>query len=149
MGSRTRGSRGGIAARDPRNLWVQSESILSISRVVSHLGRAESFYRSALGFRRVSGGPVDPEVLAALDVAERRANEVRMRIGEEEIVLVRNHRPIARLVPEPPAQNALEVLGDLYRTLDDDTADALAEAVNTGRKAKGGKRNEMRNPWAS
>ena len=80
--------RGGIAARDPRNLWVQSESILSISRVVSHLGRAESFYRSALGFRRVSGGPVDPEVLTALGVAERRANEVRMRIGEEEIVLV-------------------------------------------------------------
>ena len=33
---------------------VQSESILSISRVVSQLDRAESFYRSALGFRRVS-----------------------------------------------------------------------------------------------
>jgi catechol 2,3-dioxygenase-like lactoylglutathione lyase family enzyme len=80
--------RGGVAAREPRNLWVQSESILSISRVVSDLGRAESFYRSALGFRRVSGGPVDPEVLAALGVAERRANEVRMRIGEEDIVLV-------------------------------------------------------------
>ena len=32
---------------------------------------------------------------------------------QEEIVVVRNHRPIARLVPEPPAQNALEVLGDL------------------------------------
>ena len=80
--------RGGVAAREPRNLWVQSESILSVSRVVSDLGRAEPFYRSALGFRRVSGGPVDPEVLAALGVAERRANEVRMRIGEEEIVLV-------------------------------------------------------------
>ena len=42
---------------------------------------------------------------------------------QEEIVLVRNHKPIARLVPEPQAQNALEVLGDLYRTLDDHTAD--------------------------
>jgi antitoxin (DNA-binding transcriptional repressor) of toxin-antitoxin stability system len=53
--------------------------------------------------------------------------------GQEEIVLVHNHRPVARLVPEPPAQNALEVLGDLYRTLDDETADALAGAIRTGR----------------
>jgi catechol 2,3-dioxygenase-like lactoylglutathione lyase family enzyme len=80
--------RGGVAVREPRNLWVQAESILSVSRVVSHLGRAESFYRSALGFRRVSGGPVNPEVLSALGVAGRLANEVRMHIGEEEIVLV-------------------------------------------------------------
>ena len=29
----------------------------------------------------------------------------------EEIMLVRNHRPIARLVPEPPARTTLEVLG--------------------------------------
>ena len=68
---------------------------------------------------------------------------------QEEIVLVRNHRPIARLVPEPPAQNALEVLGDLYRTIDDETADALAEAINTGRKSKRGTLRELRNPWAS
>jgi antitoxin (DNA-binding transcriptional repressor) of toxin-antitoxin stability system len=68
---------------------------------------------------------------------------------QEEVVLVRNHKPIARLVPEPQAQNALEVLGDLYRTLDDDTADALAEAINSGRKAKRGTLNELRNPWAS
>jgi len=68
---------------------------------------------------------------------------------QEEIVLMRNHRPIARLVPEPAAQNALEVLGDLYRTLDDDTANALAEAIDTGRKSKRGKLQELRNPWAS
>jgi hypothetical protein len=46
-------------------------------------------------------------------------------------------------------QNALEVLGDLYRTLDDDTADALTEAIKTGRKARRGKLQELRNPWAS
>jgi len=72
-----------------------------------------------------------------------------LEAGQEEIVLMRNHRPIARLIPEPPAQDALEVLGDLYRTLDDDTADALAEAINAGRKTKRGKLNELRNPWAS
>ena len=68
---------------------------------------------------------------------------------QEEIVLVRNHRAIARLVPEPPAQNALEVLGDLYRTLDDETADALAGAIRTGKKTRRGTLSELRNPWAS
>ena len=68
---------------------------------------------------------------------------------QEEIVLVRNHRPVARLVPEPPAQNALEVLGDLYRTLDDETADALATAIRSGWKGKRGTLGELRNPWAS
>ncbi|MDZ4288885.1 MAG: type II toxin-antitoxin system Phd/YefM family antitoxin, partial [Prosthecobacter sp.] len=41
--------------------------------------------------------------------------------GQEEIALTRNRKPVARLIPEPPSQNALEVLGDLYRTLDDET----------------------------
>ena len=67
---------------------------------------------------------------------------------QEEIVLMRNHKPVARLIPEPQAQNALEVLGDLYRTLDDDTADALADAINSGKKAKRGSLTELRNPWA-
>jgi prevent-host-death family protein len=68
---------------------------------------------------------------------------------QEEIVVVRNNKPIARLVPEPPAQNALEVLGDLYRTLDDETADALADAINAGKKTRRGTIRELRNPWAS
>jgi prevent-host-death family protein len=68
---------------------------------------------------------------------------------QEEVVLVRNNKPVARLIPEPQAQNALEVLGDLYRTLDDDTADALVKAINSGKKAKRGTLNELRNPWAS
>lgn len=68
---------------------------------------------------------------------------------QEEIIVVRNHRAIARLVPEPPAQNALEVLGDLCRTLDDDTADALAAAIGTGRKGKRGTVGDLRNPWGS
>lgn len=68
---------------------------------------------------------------------------------QEEIVLVRNHRAIARLVPEPPAQTALEVFGDLYRTLDDRTADALAAAANQIRTEKRGTLRELRDPWAS
>ena len=67
---------------------------------------------------------------------------------QEEIVLVRNHRQIVRLMPEPPAQNALEVLGDLYRTLDDETAETLAKAVNRTRKGKAATLDALRNPWA-
>ena len=68
---------------------------------------------------------------------------------QEEIILMRNHRPIARLVPEPPAQTALEVLGDLYRTLDDETADALTKAVHSAGKGNKGTLKDLRNPWAS
>jgi antitoxin (DNA-binding transcriptional repressor) of toxin-antitoxin stability system len=56
---------------------------------------------------------------AVLDALER---------DQEEIVLVRNQRRIARLVPEAPQQDALSVFGDLYRTLDDETAETLSAA---------------------
>jgi antitoxin (DNA-binding transcriptional repressor) of toxin-antitoxin stability system len=67
----------------------------------------------------------------------------------EEIVLVRNHRQIVRLIPEPAAQTALEVLGDLYRTLDDETAQRLAESVDQSRKSKAATISSLRDPWAS
>lgn len=73
----------------------------------------------------------------------------RVEKDQEEVVLVRNHRQIARLVPEPPAQDALAVLGDLHRTLDDETADELAARVAETRKTKRGKLNELRDPWVS
>jgi antitoxin (DNA-binding transcriptional repressor) of toxin-antitoxin stability system len=77
---------------------------------------------------------------AVLDDVERK---------QEEVVLVRNRRQIARLVPEPPAQTALEVLGDLYRTLDDRSAEALAAAVGGVRKSRRGMLDELRDPWVS
>ena len=66
---------------------------------------------------------------------------------QQEIVLVRNHQRIVRLVPEPPEQNALQVLGDLYRTLDDETAQAPSEAVKQARNGKGATLGSLRNPW--
>ena len=76
---------------------------------------------------------------AVLDELER---------DQEEIVLVRNQRQIARLVPEAPRQDALSVFGDLFRTLDDGTADALAAAIASHRKGRRGRLAELRNPWA-
>ncbi len=68
--------------------------------------------------------------------------------GQEEIVLVRNQKQVARLVPEVAPQNALEVFGDLYRTLDDKTADALSSAISATRRKRNGRLFELRNPWA-
>ncbi|HLQ46044.1 MAG TPA: type II toxin-antitoxin system prevent-host-death family antitoxin [Planctomycetaceae bacterium] len=85
-------------------------------------------------------------------------SEVARRFGEvldevereqEEIILVRNCRQVARLVPEPPQHNALEVFGDLAGTLDEQTANALLKAVNTSRKGPNATLKALRNPWAS
>ena len=76
---------------------------------------------------------------AVLDAVER---------DQEEIVLVRNDRQIARLVPEAPRQDALSVFGDLYRTLDNDTADALSAAIASSRRSRRGRVSELRDPWA-
>jgi antitoxin (DNA-binding transcriptional repressor) of toxin-antitoxin stability system len=66
---------------------------------------------------------------------------------QEEILLVRNRRPIARLVPEAPCQNALEVFGDLFRTMDDRTAEALSAVVSSARRDRRGRLSQLRNPW--
>lgn len=76
---------------------------------------------------------------AVLDALER---------DQEEVVLVRNQRQVARLVPEAPQQDALSVFGDLYRTLDHETADALSAALASRRKRRRGRVSELRNPWA-
>ena len=76
---------------------------------------------------------------AVLDALER---------DQEEIVLVRNQRHVARLIPEAPRQDALSVFGDLYRTLDDVTADALSAAIASQRKRRRGRVAELRDPWA-
>ncbi len=70
----------------------------------------------------------------------------------EEIVLTRNRRRVARLIPEPSGQDALEVFGDLYRTLDEATAEELLKGIEKargkGRKVKGTLK-ELRDPWVS
>src|SRR5579863_7437051 len=90
----------GNAVREPRNLWVQAESILAITRVVSSIGRAASFYRTALGFQKISEGPVEPELLKVLGVGGRTADQARLRLGEEELVLVEFDSPGREYPPD-------------------------------------------------
>ena len=73
----------------------------------------------------------------------------RLERDQEEVILVRHRRTVARLVPESRAESALEVLGDLFRTLDDETANTLAAAVSRARKGTGDTLARLRNPWAS
>jgi prevent-host-death family protein len=89
--------------------------------------------------KRLSATNVARNFSAVLDEVER---------DEEEIVLVRNQRQVARLIPEAPRQDALEVFGDLYRTIDDDTAEALSAAIAATRKSRRGRVSELRDPWA-
>jgi hypothetical protein len=75
-----------------------------------------------------------------------RRRKISLR-EQGKVMMVRSRRQIARLTPEPPAQTALEVLGDLYRTLDEGTADALTAAIAKARKRKRGMLSELRDPW--
>ncbi len=62
----------------------------------------------------------------------------------EEIVVVRNNHPIAKLVPGAPRQTALQALADLYRTLPDREGAAwLADARRMDRRS----RKQVRDPW--
>lgn len=89
--------------------------------------------------KRLSATDVARNFSAVLDTVEQ---------DQEEIILVRNQRPVARLVPEAARQDALAVFGDLYRTLDDDTADALLAAMAPQRRSRRGRVAELRDPWA-
>lgn len=89
--------------------------------------------------KRKSATEVARNFSAVLDSVER---------DQEEIILVRNQRQVARFVPEAPRQDALAVFGDLYRTLDDETADALSAAIVSQRKSRRGRVAELRDPWA-
>jgi len=51
-----------------------------------------------------------------------RAMFDRIEHEKEEIILIRNNHPIAKIIPGNNSLNATEAMGDLYRTLSDDAA---------------------------
>lgn len=65
--------------------------------------------------------------------------------GAEEIVVVRNNHPVAKLVPGAPRLTALEALADLYLTLPDKEGAAWLRDV---RKMDRPIRKQVRDPWA-
>ncbi len=85
----------------------------------------------------------------------RKFHEVIQAVEDqgEEFLVIRKTQPVARIVPELPPQTALEVMGDLYGILDDETGSAWLSAIESQkqkqRKARKGLLAELRNPWAS
>jgi len=63
------------------------------------------------------------KTITATELA-RNLSEIldRLAVEREEIVIERNHRQVARLVPGPGRLTALEALADVYQTLPEDTA---------------------------
>lgn len=56
----------------------------------------------------------------------------RLAIEHEEIIIERNHRQVARLIPGPGQQTALEAMSDLYRTLPMEVAEGWLEDARIG-----------------
>jgi len=61
----------------------------------------------------------------------------------EEIVLLRNRRPIARIIKAPHRQTAPEAMADLYRTL----PEAAGATWVTQSRASTTLAGDERNPW--
>ena len=72
---------------------VGAARIVRISRVVADLDRAVVFYRDGLGFRLASRGPGDPALPALLGLPGAPVEEAVLRLGDEEIALVRFDPP--------------------------------------------------------
>jgi prevent-host-death family protein len=88
------------------------------------------------------------KILSVTEVARNFSETIdSVEKKQEEIVLVRNGKQVARIIPETTSQNALEVFGDLYRTLDDKTAEAMLSSLAKARKSRRGRLSELRNPW--
>ena len=73
----------------------------------------------------------------------------RLAIEGEEIAIERNREQVARLLPGPARQTALEAMADLYRTLPEDAATTWEADSRRGRW-KGSRLDKgVRDPWAS
>ena len=73
----------------------------------------------------------------------------RLAVEGEGVVIERNRQEVARLLPGPARQTALEAMADLYRTLPDNAA-ATWEADSRKGRWKGSRLdNGLRNPWPS
>jgi len=62
----------------------------------------------------------------------------------EEIIVVRNNHPVAKLVPGAPRLTALEALADLYQTLP--SKEGMAWLKDSRRVDRTG-RQQARDPW--
>ena len=74
------------------------------------------------------------QTMSATEVARNLSRLLdSLEHGGEEIVVMRNKHPVAKLVPGAARMTAIEALGDIFATLDDSEGGAWLE---TGRTSK-------------
>lgn len=94
------------------------------------------FYDRGRRMRSMTATELARKLRVVLDSLER---------GEEELVVMRNRHPVARMVPGTARMTAIEALADLHQTLDDQTGEAwLADIEKSGNPD----RDALRDPWA-
>ena len=69
----------------------------------------------------------------------------RVEFQHEELLIVRNNFPVARLVPGPATMTASEAFADLYRTLPKEAGDTWLADSRLDDAISG----EVRDPWES
>jgi len=85
------------------------------------------------------------KALSATEVARNFSRVLdSMEHGGEEVVILRNKQPVARLVPGAARMSAIEALADIYRTLDDAEGQAWLEDMRGSDRPL---RDEVRDPW--
>ena len=86
------------------------------------------------------------QTMTATEVARRFSRLLdALERGGEEIVIIRNHHPVAKLVPGAARMNALEALADLHATMDDGEGEAWLRDAKLNNRSFAA---ERRDPWA-
>ena len=65
--------------------------------------------------------------------------------GEKEVMIVRNNRAVARLVPEPQRTVARDVMEGIYGLLSEEEGEQLLKDIESFDRPLS---SEMRDPWA-
>ncbi|MCJ2064246.1 VOC family protein [Methylobacterium sp. J-088] len=79
-------------------------AIVGFGRTVADLAATEAFYRDGLGFARVAPPePVPAAQAEAMGLADRRATQLRMRLGAQSVTFLTVDPPGAPYPPDPAA----------------------------------------------
>ena len=69
----------------------------------------------------------------------------QVEFRHESVTVLRNKRPVARILPGPQSMTALEALGDLYGIVGEEAGAGWTEEARQDERLSDG----MRDPWAT
>jgi antitoxin (DNA-binding transcriptional repressor) of toxin-antitoxin stability system len=86
------------------------------------------------------------QTITATDLSRNfRAMLNRVEFQHEELLIMRNNFPVARLVPGPATMTAAEAFADLYNTL----PEGAGTTWLSDSRVEDNRDSEVRDPWAS